>query len=635
MAQILKQITTFSGGISPNTKSGLPGSGIFERHLDIYPDADSVTLFPTPLLNSSTVVTDLVKWIVGSEPWSSVLFGYGDTGNLYSGDGSSWTLRRDGATIDHSSTGQGLIAFSDYIYYATSSTIGRGGLLSGGVGSLTYDDNFLHTDGFDIDNTQALTGNTYTTPTSISESSTDKLVFIPTHDPIVSLELFFGTKGTGNVTVTIHDADNNVVASLTVANASLPASGSYVFTFSTPWRPILGNTYHFHVTSTVADATVVTGTSNDLSTVEYNLYFGILLDNTEFHPMIQHTNGTTGTVVIGNNDYMAVLVPGVSYSPNEIRIEPGYSIRGWTREDEFIVAYAQKGTIDTNEEGKLYYWDGISPYYNYSKPCTSGMPQAMINSKNRSFSVLGGAGNFALDTAPFRILQPAPQLARHNSVNIYPGGISVWRNRTVMGISSPDDDTFEAGIYVFGNQSDRAVSYTAVSTEVITYGFSITTGTHDTNVVMGAVYGSGDSFYFAWKDSTTYGIDKVDIDNNPAATASYESLIIDEGSLNGQLGSMPNKKKEALTLVISCVALPVGVTITPKYKIDREASWNYGVAEQIGVAGDRFIAFPINKRYYEIQLGFDITATVNYPTILSMGLLYDALEKERMEGMNV
>ena len=392
-----KTIAQWNGGISNNSKTGLQNSWRFAKHLNVYTDDDSVTLNPTPLLSSGTTVTDLPKWFVTSVPFTSGdKWAYGDTGNLYRTDGGlTWSLEH--AVSD--SHGNGLLVFENYLYYTGDDSFGRGGTLTNGFGSMTYNDDFLNNGSDNLDTSNIGAGNTYTTPTTVMETSTNLFEFNPLHDPITSIAIIFGTRGTGDVTWVLHDSDNNTVASKTVDNSNLPASGAYTFTLDTQWRPILGQTYHFHFISTVADATLQTGTNADLSTVNYSMYFGILLNNDMFHPMIQHTNGVTGTVVIGNNDYMAVY-DGTTYNPNQIRIEPGYSIRGWVRENEYIVALAWRGN-DVNEvqDGKLFYWDGIQPYYNFSKPVTGGVPNASVNFKNRIFSVLGGNGTFPVTIA--------------------------------------------------------------------------------------------------------------------------------------------------------------------------------------------------------------------------------------------
>lgn len=114
-------------------------------------------------------------------------------------------------------------------------------------------------------------GNTYAIPTSISEAAADKktLAAIPAGLEITSIEIEVSAKGTGDWTVTVHDSGDSVLATSTVANADLAASGFQKFELNTPI--IAGSQDHFHLTSTVNDGVAVSSSANDLETVSYRL----------------------------------------------------------------------------------------------------------------------------------------------------------------------------------------------------------------------------------------------------------------------------------------------------------------------------------------------------------------------------
>src|ERR1700722_18265333 len=110
-----------------------------------------VVMLPASLLESGTVVTDLVKWF-DTTPSDLVTYGYGDSGNLYSRTNlGSWTLLRSVAN----SHGNGLQYFfgDDYLYYTEDSLIGRYGPLQG---TPVFDDNFLGSVGGVPQNTNSL-----------------------------------------------------------------------------------------------------------------------------------------------------------------------------------------------------------------------------------------------------------------------------------------------------------------------------------------------------------------------------------------------------------------------------------------------------------------------------------------------
>lgn len=639
-----KVIAQFNGGISQNSKSGLPNSVRFAKNLNIYSDDDSVSLNPIPVKVSGAVVVDLIKWMTDVFPSSTDKYAVGDQGNIYKITSSEvWSLDRSGATVGHGAAGQGLGYLPDAMYYATATTLGRKNTLSG---TPTYDDDVISNGVDNVDVSVTASGQTYTTPAAISETATNEFIFqgvnILTKDPIKAIALFVTSKGTGDWTITLHDSLNNTLGTATIVNASLTNGAMNTFTFATPLRINLGSINHIHVTSTVANGTLQTSTLNDLSTAQLTTYFGILIGDTQYHPIAQHTNGVNGTIVIGNGNYIAELTSDASstssvggYLPNKIEITPGYNIRFFARQDEMIIAFAWKGTtVGAYEDGKMFFWDGISPYYNSSLPVTSGSPNAAINFKNRILAVLGTNAHLTLNTQPFNLIQPAPLLTPGTSIEVLPGAITTWQNRAHIGIgaNSTDGTGVHQGVYEFGNQSDRSISYTSVSSEVLNLGYIISTGDElSVNMKIGCVYGQGTAMYISWQsDAFTYGVDKVTKNNNPAATGIYESLIDDNTIIPGtfQFSPAPQKQKEAKRLTIKYNTLPVGCTVTPKYKIDR-GSWVLGTGSQIGIAGTTECEMQINARYYEIEYGFELAATVNYPIITGIYYSFNPLIGER------
>lgn len=625
----------FDGGIAINTKSGNENSCRFSRNLNIWNDADSITLNPQSLQDDGGIVTGLVKGMVDARPYTTTRFAYDNTGKIYAINPNTNTWSLDHTISIGSPSAQGVGMLADALFYATDTTLGIKKYLSQGG---AYNDDFLSDGAQNIDATQSASGQTYTIPSAISETTANQLIFTGAiqlaHDPIKSIAITLSAIGTGDITVTLHDDGNIVMGTATIANASLIV-GSNTFTFATPVNIIIGKTYHLHITSTTGTGSVQTKSSGLLSTANFTTYFGILVGGTTYHPIVQHVNGVTGIIAIGNGRYIATY-DMMTYIPNKIALEPGYYVRNFAKQDEFIIAYCWKGgNIDNSEYGRAYYWDGIQPYFNYYEDITNGMPNAAINFKNRIFSVLGSRGNINLDNAPYRLIQPAPKLNVGKKVEVLPGAMAIWQDKALFGYSNTDDTLgvaaqnfqgLEPAVYGFGNQSDKAITYMAVSTEVMNHMFQISpTITDPTTVTIGCIYPFGKDLYISWKVGSTYGVDRISTTNNPAQTGSWESLINDLGiDAQGQLDSMPQKQKTARNLVITFAALPVGCTVTPKYRFDRAAAWTYGTAT---TAGSTRAQLNINTlgagRYHEIEYGFDLTATVNYPVITGVYYEFD------------
>lgn len=673
MAEIpdIEEITTgFSNGLSQNSKTWLPQSGRMLRNLEIYADTDSVTLKPAPAKDSGSTVTDLVKWIVAAYPYEAdgVRYAYGDSGKIYRITNiHNWSL--DHTVASGSPAGQGLCVLTDELFYATSTTIGRAFQLS--TGSKTYNDDFFTDNTNNVDQNATESGQTYTTPTTITENQANSLTFSSTgnatrtnalttlaFDPVTTIQLFVTTKGTGNWTVTFHDINNNSLGTATIANASLTNGQMNSFTFATPIRINIGATYHIHVTSTVNDGTLQTSTSANLSTAQIKTNFGILVSDSLYHPMIQFTNGVTGIVVTGNEHYLSVYDNNI-YNPNKITLTPGFSVRALAKINGYIAAFCWPGPdITTRNDGMIHFWDGIQPYYNFSRPVQEGNPNAAFPFKNRLFGIFGSTGNIEIapdEQSPFRKIQPVPKLTQGYAGEVLPGAIDIFQSKALFGFGHSNDpnagpyndpsagnhiagDTYtppigvEQGIYEFGNQSDRAITYTAVSTEVLTFSYQPSTVIANpiNSFEIGCVAAFGNDCYFSYKDGSTYYVDRVNTINGAVSFGSWESLISDKDfNKVQQFIQQPAKSKLGLKIRVSFVTLPTGCTVTAKWRLNRASAWTFGKSAVAGAfEATAYISGLSGGRYREMEYGFDITSTGNYPIITSAGLFYRPLEKE-------
>jgi len=600
---------SFVGGITNYQKSGIEHSARFIKNLNIHEDPNYITQHPKTAKISGTTIVDLIKWIQYTLPFENSFYYYDQSGNIYKQDSSNvFTVDRSGATIANGAAGQGLLSFDDYLYYTTSTTIGRKGKLSG---TPTYADDFLSDGVTNLDQSLDTSGNTYTLATSINEGATHRQTFVPTKDPISKIEVLVAAKGTGDWTLTVHDEKNILIGSATVTNASLTNSTDNTFTFTTPLNILIQDSYHFHITSTVADGTVTTTTASDFETVDYHEYISILVPDTKWHPMIE----MDGDIIIGNGRYLARLSDQAVYEPNAIVLPAGFKVRTLTKIDEFIVVGVWRGTnIDGTEAGRLYFWDSVETTYNFFVETTAGLPNFVHNSKNRLLSGLGSSGVTYLGYSPFQQLAPIPKLARGKKIEIYPGAVCEWQGNTMIGVAgSTDDNTgLSQGIYQWGNSDDKFP-------ESMTLAYTISTGTtQSTTVQIGAVFADGNTLRYCWRDGATYGVDTVTKTSTAFNGGVWESRIFDDGS--------PLKPKLAGRLIVSFEPLTTGQTVTPKYKIDRTTLFTAGDA---AVLGDTKIVQHINTTFNEIEFGFTLASSSNtFIIVTSVVFEFDALGKE-------
>ncbi len=257
MSQV-KQYNNFNGGMAEGSKIGYPNSFQNGVGIDYKTDADRATsLFRLKLDYSPT---DQIKDI---REYKGKKFFYGDTGKIYQKDlSNSYSVIK---TVSNS-TGQGFEVFNDSLWYANSTTIGKAINLASA--SPTFTDSYLNSYSVEYDQTfNGTLASTYTTPITIIENTTNLRSFIPTKSNITGITCIISTKGTGDITVTVHDVSNNLLYSKLFTNASLPTGGIIRLAFGTLIPLNIGSTYHFHITSSVADATIQCTTANDLSTL--------------------------------------------------------------------------------------------------------------------------------------------------------------------------------------------------------------------------------------------------------------------------------------------------------------------------------------------------------------------------------
>lgn len=596
----------FTGGIGTvGEKKDTSNSCRFSKHLNPFEDPSYITLSRKLTKVSGANVLGLVYWLEDASPYSTDRYSYDSLGHIYKETSAGvWSNPIDAS----GGYGEGLKVFDDYLYYATGTTIGRYGKLSG---TPTQSADFLSDGTTNLDQSATGTGAAdYVPPVAISEVATAKNTITPQRDPMKAITINVDVVGSGNWTLTLHDSNNIVIGSKTIANASM-ATGDVVFTFATPLRVVIGNQYHFHVTSTVADGGVDTGTDTDLEASYFKEYFGILIDN-DWHMMEEFLN----FLVILNDRYVAKW-DQATYNPNLITLAAGYQARCMAKFNEFLVIGAFKGsTVAESEQARLYFWDGIESTFNYFTDCRVGAPNCLVNNEGNLIGVYGDDGSLYLGNEPFqKLVDGMPKLTRGKKIEVYPGAISDFEGKTVVGIGSSVDDgtNLEQGVYEYGHQRvDLPAS--------LNFPYTISTGTtQSTTVQIGCVKSIGNSLYVGWRDNTTYGVDKVTLGDTANATGVWESLIFDSGD--------PDEQIIPIEINITFEPLTAGQSVTPKYKLDRAASFTSGTAAS--TVGDTSIKLPIFQRCRELEIGFDLASSSNtFIKITSITLEYDTLKTE-------
>ena len=606
----------FYGGISEDSREGIANSFEFGRGLDFRSEPSLLKILPETVKESGSVVDDLIKEFenVGTD-----LYSVGDNGGFYRRTSAgSWSALTDLTTA--SGNGIGYFPYDDFLYLPKDQVIARYGPINNSP-ALTQD---YFSDGtIDLDQFLDAAGSTYALTTSINEGSTHRQTFIPRKDPQKSVQVNISAKGSSaNWTVTVHDAANATVASLTIANASLAASGDQLFTFTTPWRPILGAEYHFHITATNTTGTpaVVATTSDDLETGDFHTFYQILVTDVDYHPVAQMLEN----ICFGNEQYIATYngfgkaFGATVYNPHRLTLYKGWKSRAFVPVGEYLAIIAWRGSAVTDQDhGMIYFWNGYSDSPDFVVDVDDGtvLAGAVVE---KTLIYLTSAGNVYAWNGETQKLRTLPKMTAGKFIDVFPGAFLVWRGLPMMGVAGDSDSTvIEKGAYSFGRLNEK---YPVA----LNYDFPISTGTRTgTGLDIGALGKNGSDLLIAWKDASTYGVDVVDAAADPFGTAIIETLTFDN--------DRPDKEKLGLALKVNHRALVTGQSVKIEYAIDDGSYDANSDAVTNSTVGTQRTVLHMNKktsRFYEIKIRVTYSATTVGVETTDVAIQFDDLEEE-------
>jgi hypothetical protein len=505
-----------------------------------------------------------------------------------------------------------LIAYYEFDAAATD-TAGANDLTLSGSPSYSTDVPFSSpTSRNDLDKSLDTTGNTYTVPVAIVESSANKQEFVPAKDPQKSIEVLIAAIGSGNWTLTVHDALNRTIASKTVTAANLNV-GDFEFVFASVWRPVLGATYHFHLTSTVANGTVTTTSVSDLNTVDYHSYYQFLVEDA-YHP----EERILEKLAIGNERYLATW-NGVTYNPHTLTLPSGYRIRCLGLWRGYLAVGTTRGANITDEDqGMIFLWDGRSTTYNDYIPVPQGGVNAILSGDPLYF-VAGYSGDLlSYAGGGVRQVKRIPKMVSGDTLEVYPGSMTTWQSLIHVGVAGPcSSSAVKRGVYSYGTISPRIE-------ESMSFDYKTSLGIMaDTALKVGMVFPIGSHLLIGWQYGVSFGVDVVKPTNAPFASGRYESLITDVNKIIAP--------KQANFMRGYFKKLVSGDTVRLEYKIDRDDNWTEGTAESTANAKESRLQLPTKgNRFNELEMAVNLTTTnTASPNFYGFGLELDDLASEK------
>jgi hypothetical protein len=643
------------GGQATDKKTGQSNSFADSQSLDFRKSPSQVSVLPGTRRSDNGVVTDLIQNEVMTQ--DGTIYSIGSNGNVYRCNpagvyslfgniGSVGTFGLNYRQDQDAIYIPGSTSVSSITTISTTPTLNPGFY---GESQSTY--NNTAQAGFNVNSNQS--GGTQTTAISTSyfENTTTQERFFQTDiQPISKIGVNITSKGTGDWTLVVHDGLNNQLGISTVVSASLVSGQINYFSFSTPIQANVGpnsaQTYHFHLTSTVADGAISSSILNDLSTCDMELWANRL---------VAAKNGIHSQVTfqqfecILNGRYLSVWENLGESSPSnsswqrqKLSFPPGYEGYGETVFNEYLAVSAGLVTTGDNtaQEGIIFYWDGLSDTYNYFTRIPEGIPQSIHEFENAIYYEAGG--NWYVISS----VSATPQKVRR-----LPGSENVYTGSNTRTIANPNMATVRYGVHLFGWPSttgNTTIPYGVYSwgkadylqPNSFGYSYILSTGsqfkTDTNNLTIGMVKNFGNILHISWYDSNTYGIDIVDSSSKPASFAKLEELIEDN--------RIVTKQKQSSYVDAKWLDIQDGVSIVLKYSINR-GDWvlsdPFSNANPWAVdddASENYARFDIGtsdieSRYYELQIGVDIycdSTVTNTPTIVGLSAPFDSLDSEAL-----
>lgn len=638
-------VRNFEGGWSTDKKVGIKNSFAYSQSIDFRKSPSQFTILPGPRREDNGVLKDLIQNEVMVK--DGTIYATGSSGFFYKRTTSgTWSAE---SSMVPGAFGMDYRQDADAIYICGKKSVSLYQPISNSPSMKpayyassfsTYDNS--DTTGFNVNSYQVGSSNTTLISTTYNETSALLRYFQSDIEPLKNIQVFVVNKGTGNWTLTLHDGLNNTLGTSTVTNANLVNNtfNEFAFTSATNSQVRLyvkpnARTYHFHLTSTVADGTISSTQTNDLSSCDLMIYADRMVQPTNgMHPMARFLQYE----VIGNGNYLSVWEPlsdpptNDEWQRHRLVFPQEYEVCGIAVFNEYLAIACEKVSTSTDspQDGIIFWWDGLSDTYNYLTKIPEGSPYAIHEYKNVIYYYAGGAwyaiGSPASQPVKIRTMPgtDGEYSGATQQIKVYPYAATVRKGIHMMGWPSTTVDTnIKFGVYSWGavdkNFPDSFGYSYPISTGAINY-------SAQNNLTIGMVKSYGSLMHISWRDDQNggYGIDVVDNTSTPTTTAIWESLIEDNG--------YTAKEKSAIYMQASFLTLPSDCSFKLKYSINR-GDWVYSDPfTTANLKYPKYARFDItrNNRFYEIQYGIEITSGTTSPTFTMLALVFNDMKNEEL-----
>jgi hypothetical protein len=314
--------------------------------------------------------------------------------------------------------------------------------------------------------------------------------------------------------------------------------------------------YHVHVTSTVADGTIDTSVATDCEGAQMSFY---TTSNSSYHPMFSHPGQQI--LYIGDNNYVHQVDAG-TFTREALDITQPLIVRslGQLGSDLLLGTYI----ADTVTGAQIIRWNGWSVSFTSSDPVPEIGINAFLPADNFTLVQAGNKGNiYYYNGQQLELYGRIPGDYSSTAYGeVYYQSVGNKESQILFGFSNGSGNPADQGIYRIARH-DKDYPYIMD----FPYPISERSGTDlvTTSLSIGGILVAGSDIYVAWKNGSSFGIDKID-SSNKLNGAYFESRIM---TVNREEFSNMSK------IVFSYADLPASTSLS--YYIDRNYT-GYGSA---------------------------------------------------------
>ncbi len=519
-------ISDFSlGGLSDGKFSGIKNSVYKMIGFDLHTTPRLLRVRQKLTKNSGITVNEFVKKIVVCTDGNSYHFS-SVSGKIWKRTSAgAWSLVYTTEALEgepaQSCACMGAKEYGKYIYWATKDRLFRTPVSNAFGATAEYVDD-LNEDSGNYDPLTIVLS--YAPPTSISESAVNKLDLTFTEDSIAYIALYKYSGSSGTITLTVHDQSDSSIASKTINVSDM--FNRTLFIFSSPIAVNRTKTYHMHVTKSVGgDGVIYSGTANDLSTVEYKVFYPA---NNTWKPMEEVNN----VLFIGDGHYVH-QVDGETFSKQALDLPKLYTITCMNKLDTDLLIGTYISSIIA--KSAVFRWNTWSVSWSNSDEIDEVGVNAFLPADNMVFVHAGTAGNiYSYDGVRLDLWRRVDgEYSSTGQITVNPSAVANIEGQTLFGISNVTGNPVEQGVFVLGRHSKN---YPYVIDLSYPISQRLSSALVMSGVEIGAIAVVGSEVLVAWRRSSTV---TMTIASPAVVTFTGHGLTDGDGVIFSTTGALP------------------------------------------------------------------------------------------------